>query len=102
MKPIPAKVKSGLLCIHHAPDQFGKLFGIMATLPWRTATPLGRPVVPDVYMTSARSPAPTGTWKLLSSAASISSHVGLSVATRRFRLVSSEANADAVSPRAGE
>ena len=36
----------------------------MAMLRWRTATPLGRPVVPDVYMMSARSPASTGTWNV--------------------------------------
>src|SRR5437763_13023913 len=102
MKPMPAKVKSGLLCVHHAPDQLGKLLGIMATLPWRTATPLGRPVVPDVYMMSARSPAPTGTWKAESSAPSISSHAGPPVETSSVRLGTAAARADAASASAGE
>src|SRR5437763_2275073 len=62
MKPMPAKVNNGLLCIHHEPLHAGRALGIMAMLRWRTATPLGRPVVPDVYMMSARSPFSTGTW----------------------------------------
>src|SRR5436309_10507572 len=64
MKPIPAKVNSGLACSHHNPFHAGTALGIMATLRWRTATPFGRPVVPDVYMTSARSVASTGTWNV--------------------------------------
>src|SRR6266702_1758602 len=67
MKPMPAKVKRGLLCIHHEPFHAGRALGIMAMLRWRTATPLGRPVVPDVYMMSARSPGSTGTWNVLES-----------------------------------
>src|SRR5438874_12096740 len=102
MNPMPANVNRGLLCIHHNPDQSGRLFGIMATLPWRTATPLGRPVVPEVYMMSARSPAVTGTWKVLSSAARASSHAGLSVDSSTRRLSPSRASAAAVSARAGE
>src|SRR6266567_2409073 len=65
MKPMPAKVKRGLLCIHQEPFHAGRALGIMAMLRWRTATPLGRPVVPDVYMMSARSPGSTGTWNVL-------------------------------------
>src|SRR5204863_10035871 len=64
MKPMPANVNRGLACSHHKPFHAGTALGIMAMLRWRTATPLGRPVVPDVYMMSARSPAPTCTWKL--------------------------------------
>src|SRR5205085_6255663 len=67
MKPMPAKVNSGLLCIHHEPLHAGRALGIMAMLRWRTATPLGRPVVPDVYMMSARSPGSTGTCNALES-----------------------------------
>src|SRR5437588_12107923 len=67
MKPMPAKVNSGLPCIHHVPFHAGRALGIMAMLRWRTATPLGRPVVPDVYMMSARSPGSTGTWNVLES-----------------------------------
>src|SRR5437763_13607775 len=64
MKPMPANVKRGLACSHHKPFHAGSALGIMAMLRWRTATPLGRRVVPEVYMMSARSPAPTWTWKL--------------------------------------
>src|SRR5438309_11359351 len=102
MKPMPAKVNSGLLCIHHAPDQFGPLLGIMATFPWRTATPLGRPVVPEVYMMSARSPAPTGTWKQLSSSARTSSHPWPSVGTSRRTLGTPAASDEAASVSDGE
>src|SRR3954467_14475327 len=73
MKPMPANVNSGLLCIHQLPFHAGRAFGIMAMLRWRTATPLGRPVVPDVYMMSARSPASTGTWTVLESPVGASS-----------------------------
>src|SRR4051812_1161860 len=64
MKPMPAKVNRGLPCSHHKPFHSGAALGIMAMLRWRTATPFGRPVVPEVYMMSARSPASTGTWNV--------------------------------------
>src|SRR5436309_10549135 len=64
MNEIPANVNTGAPCNQPAPLQGDSRFGIIATFRWRTATPLGRPVVPDVYMMSARSPAPTCTWKL--------------------------------------
>src|SRR5260370_41268389 len=62
MKPRPAKVNTGVAVSHFNPFHDGSAFGSIAMLPCRTATPLGMPVVPDVYMTSARSVASTGTW----------------------------------------
>ena len=59
---MPAKVDSGEQWIHESPDQRGSPLAMMWVLRWRTATPLGRPVVPEVYMMSARSPSSTGTW----------------------------------------
>ena len=47
-RAMPAKVKSGLACSHPAPVQLGSTAPIMDPLEWRTATPLGRPVVPEV------------------------------------------------------
>ena len=47
-RAMPAKVKSGLACSHPFPFQLGSTAPIMDPLAWRTATPLGRPVVPDV------------------------------------------------------
>ncbi len=63
MKAIPANVNIGAPWIQPAPVQTGSWFGIIATLRWRTATPFGRPVVPDVYMMSARSSSERGTWR---------------------------------------
>ena len=45
---MPAKVNSGLEWSQPPPDQLGSTLPIMEPLEWRTATPLGRPVVPDV------------------------------------------------------
>lgn len=56
MKLIPAKVNSGEQWIHDSPVHFGSALGMMWELRWRTAIPLGAPVVPEVYMMSARSP----------------------------------------------
>ena len=58
---IPAKVNIGEACSHPAPDQRGRPLPIRAMLPWRTTTPFGRPVVPEVYMMSAMSADATGT-----------------------------------------
>ena len=55
MNAMPAKVNSGDAVHPAAPVHAGSLFGIMRELRWRTATPFGRPVVPEVYMMSARS-----------------------------------------------
>ncbi len=45
---IPANVNKGLECTHPPPVQFGSTAPIMDAFECRTATPLGRPVVPDV------------------------------------------------------
>ena len=45
---MPAKVNSGLACSQPAPLQLGSTAPIIDPLEWRTATPLGRPVVPEV------------------------------------------------------
>src|SRR5438270_13945828 len=97
MKPIPAKVNSGLACSHQSPFHDGAALGIMAMLRWRTATPLGVPVVPDVYMMSARSPASTGTWNALASPRN-----GSAVDMVTFIDGTASANATAVSESDGE
>ena len=70
MNPSPAKVKTGDAVSHPVPCHSGSWLGILATWPCRTATPLGRPVVPDVYMMSARSSPSSGAWIGESSSAS--------------------------------
>src|SRR5271166_4548150 len=62
MKPRPAKVNTGVALSHFNPFHRGSALGSNATLPCRTATPFGMPVVPDVYITSARSVSSMGTW----------------------------------------
>src|SRR5271155_383382 len=62
MKPRPAKVNTGVAESHFNPCHGGSALGSHAMLPWRTATPFGMPVVPDVYMTSARSVSSMDTW----------------------------------------
>src|SRR5437588_4981723 len=97
MKPMPANVNSGLACSHQTPLHVGAAFGIMAMLRWRTATPLGRPVVPEVYMMSARSPAATGTWNVEGSPVS-----GSAVDIVTVSDGTAPANASAVSASDGE
>ena len=79
---MPAKVNIGDACNHPLPVHRGSPLGTMATLRWRTTTPLGRPVVPDVYMRSAMSSPPTGTWNAPSSG-SVASSQGTSPASSR-------------------
>ena len=67
MKLMPANVNSGAPCSQPTSVQLGAVFGIIATLRWRTSTPFGNPVVPEVYMMSAMSSASTGTWISLGS-----------------------------------
>ncbi len=71
---MPANVNIGEACSHPAPDHCGKPFGIMATFRWRTTTPFGRPVVPDVYIRSAMSSPSSGTWMAEQSGSVASSH----------------------------
>jgi hypothetical protein len=74
MKPMPAKVNSGEPWSQPSPLKLGSDGATSERLSWRTATPLGRPVVPLVYMMSARSDPSTGTWYSLSSLASSASN----------------------------
>jgi len=67
MKPSPAKVKTGEAVSQPVPCHSGSWLGTRATWLWRTATPLGRPVVPEVYMMSARSSPSNGAWIRVSS-----------------------------------
>src|SRR5581483_323493 len=97
MKPMPANVNSGLACSHHRPFHAGSALGIMAMLRWRTATPFGRPVVPEVYMMSARSPAVTGTWNV-----DMSPLRGSAVEIVTFNDGTASASASAVSDSDGE
>lgn len=71
---MPANVNIGDACSHPWPDHGGRPLGSMATLRWRTTTPLGQPVVPEVYMRSAMSSPSRGTWISLSSGSTASSH----------------------------
>ena len=65
---MPANVNSGAPCSQpRAGPAAARTFGIIAMLRWRTSTPFGNPVVPDVYMMSAMSSASTGTWNSLAS-----------------------------------
>ena len=73
MKLIPANVNSGAPCSQPRLVHVGTMFGIIPTLRCRTSTPFGSPVVPDVYMMSAMSSGPTGTWNSLVSMPAISS-----------------------------
>ncbi len=45
---MPAKVNNGLAWSHPPPVQFGSMAPTIDPFEWRTATPLGRPVVPEV------------------------------------------------------
>src|SRR6202034_416238 len=60
--PSPANVNTGVAVSHFKPDHGGSALGNSAMLPCRTTTPFGMPVVPEVYMTSARSCSSSGTW----------------------------------------
>ena len=60
-KAMPAKVNMGLACNQPPPLHEGGTSPIMEPLEWRMATPLGRPVVPEVYKMSARSSSSRGT-----------------------------------------
>ncbi len=87
MNAMPANVNIGAPWIQPEPVQCGSWFGIIATLRCRTATPFGRPVVPDVYMMSARSSMLVGTWRSEPSAPqdASSNGTGRSIAVPRRR-----------------
>ena len=62
MKAIPANVNRGDPWSQLVPLQGGSPLGRSETLRWRTTTPFGDPVVPEVYMMSARSSSLRSTW----------------------------------------
>ena len=73
-KLMPAKVNRGEPCSQAVPVQGGSLLGRRDALRCRTTTPLGEPVVPEVYMMSARSSGSRSTWKSPASFAATDSH----------------------------
>ena len=85
MNEMPAKVNRGEPCSQAWSVQSGSPLGSMCRLRWRTAMPLGRPVVPEVYMMSARSSSDTGTWKVESSEDRTSTHWSVSASMTRSR-----------------